>query len=119
LWCQRRTTPYEVDFKIKDFTGSWQDGLALCGLIHRHRPDLLDYWKLDKKQKLANTQLALDISEQQLGIPKLFGAEDIVECVRPDERSIMTYVAQYFHAFSALDKFGVAGRRVGALGQVF
>ena len=30
----------------------------------------------------------------------------------------MTYVAQYFHAFSALDKFGVAGRRVGHFGQV-
>lgn len=29
----------------------------------------------------------------------------------------MTYVAQYFHAFSASDKFGTAGRRVGNLGQ--
>ncbi|RKO95791.1 hypothetical protein CAUPRSCDRAFT_83, partial [Caulochytrium protostelioides] len=43
LWCQRRTTPYAQDFQIKDFTFSWQDGLTFCGLIHRHRPDLIDY----------------------------------------------------------------------------
>jgi hypothetical protein len=118
LWCQRRTAPYAVDFKITDFTSSWKDGLALCGLIHRHRPDLLNYWALDKKQKLANTQLALDIADKHLGIPKLFAAEDIVEAIRPDERSVMTYVAQYFHAFSALDRFGVAGRRIANLGQL-
>ncbi|KAJ1334567.1 hypothetical protein BSLG_007722 [Batrachochytrium salamandrivorans] len=80
--------------------------------------DLLNYWALDKKQKSANTQLAFDIAERHLGIPKLFAVEDIVDVIKPDERSVMTYVAQYFHAFSALDKFGVAGRRVGQLGQV-
>ena len=26
---------------------------------------------------------------------------------------MMTYIAQYFHAFSAVDKMEVAGRRVG------
>ncbi|KAJ1551036.1 hypothetical protein HK096_003533 [Nowakowskiella sp. JEL0078] len=118
LWCQRRTTPYASDFYIKDFTFSWQNGLALCGLIHRHRPDLIDYWKLDKSKKAENTQLAFDVAEQYLGIPKLFGVEDLVDVVKPDERSVMTYIAQYFHAFSALGKVDAAGRRVGQFGQV-
>ena len=87
-------------------------------MIHRHRPDLINYWALDKKAKHANTQLAFDVAEKHLNIPKLFAFEDIVDVIRPDERSVMTYVAQYFHAFSALGKFDVAGRRVGALGQV-
>ena len=56
LWCQRRTTPYVADFFIKDFTFSWQDGLALCGLIHRHRPDLINYWALDKVCHSINLQ---------------------------------------------------------------
>ncbi|KAJ3353955.1 hypothetical protein HDU91_005831 [Kappamyces sp. JEL0680] len=118
LWCQRRTTPYAADFTIKDFTGSWQNGLALCGLIHRHRPDLINYWALDKSAKHKNTQLAFDVAEKHLNIPKLFAVEDVVDAIRPDERSVMTYVAQYFHAFSALGKFDVAGRRVGTLGNL-
>ena len=53
-----------------------------------------------------------------MGIPKLFGVEDIVDVAKPDERSVMTYVAQYFHAFSVQDKFGTAARRVGQFVQV-
>ncbi len=79
---------------------------------------MINYWALDKKAKHANTQLAFEIAEKHLKIPKLFHVEDIVDVVRPDERSVMTYVAQYFHAFSALGKFDVAGRRIGALGGV-
>jgi hypothetical protein len=70
------------------------------------------------KQKRQNTQLAFDIAEKHLNIPKLFSAEDVCDAIRPDERSVMTYIAQYFHAFSALGKFDIAGRRVGGLGQI-
>jgi hypothetical protein len=87
-------------------------------LIHRHRPDLIDYNTLNKDDALYNMTLAFDVAEQQLGIPKLFSPEDVVNTEKPDERSILTYVAQYFHAFSALDKVGQAGRRVERLGQI-
>jgi hypothetical protein len=78
----------------------------------------LDYHALDKSKKHENTQLAFDVAAAHLGIPKLFGVEDIVDVVKPDERSVMTYVAQYFHAFSVQDKFGTAARRVGGFTQV-
>ncbi|BGP27742.1 actin cross-linking [Rhodotorula toruloides] len=114
LWCQRKTAPYdEVD--VKDFTRSWQDGLAFCALIHRHRPDLLDYDQLDKRQRSAahNLAKAFKVAEEHLGIPQLLDVEDVCGTKRPDERSIMTYVAQFFHAFSSRAQAETEARVIG------
>ncbi|KIJ62611.1 hypothetical protein HYDPIDRAFT_114269 [Hydnomerulius pinastri MD-312] len=111
LWCQRKTEPYkEVD--VQDFSVSWSDGLALCALIHCHRPDLLDYDKLDKSDRHGNTRLAFQVAADHLGIPQLLEVEDLCDSSRPDERSVMTYVAGFFHAFSTMDQAETVSRRV-------
>lgn len=111
LWCQRKTAGYEgVD--IKDFSTSWSDGLAFCALLDRHRPDLIDFYELDPSDHRGNTALAFEIASEQIGIPQLLDVEDICDVAKPDERSVMTYVAYWFHAFSALDKIETAGRRL-------
>jgi Ca2+-binding EF-hand superfamily protein len=112
LWCRRKTEPYD-NVDVKDFTLSFQDGLALCALIHRHRPDLIDYHKLTAEDKLGNLNLAFDVAKEHLDVARILDAEDIVNMPRPDERSIMTYVAQLYKVFSSLDKVETAGRRVG------
>ncbi|MCO5585318.1 hypothetical protein L7F22_039251 [Adiantum nelumboides] len=117
LWCQRKTAPYkEVD--VKDFTYSWQSGLAFCALIHRHRPDLLNYDSLDKTDAHACTRTAFDVAQQHLGIPQLLDVEDLCDVKKPDERSVMTYVAQYFHAFSSMEQAEVVSRRVAKFADV-
>ncbi|KAK6496144.1 hypothetical protein TWF481_002169 [Arthrobotrys musiformis] len=111
LWCQRKTACYdEVD--IRDFSSSWNDGLAFCALLDIHRPDLIDYDTLDKDDHKGNMALAFKIATEEIGIPALIDVEDICDINRPDERSIMTYIAYWFHAFSHLDKIENAGRRV-------
>ncbi|KXS11038.1 hypothetical protein M427DRAFT_138687 [Gonapodya prolifera JEL478] len=117
LWCQRKTASYKPMVDIKEFTFSWVDGLAFCALIHKHRPDLLDFSSLDKSKKHENTELAFDVAQKHLGIPRLLDVEDVTDVPKPDERSIMTYAAQYYHAFSSLDKVETAARRIGKLGE--
>jgi len=114
LWCQRKTEGYK-NVKVDNFTSSFQDGLALCALIHKHRPDIIDFDSLDKNNRIGNLALAIRTAEEKLDIPKLFDPEDIAEVAKPDERSIMTYVASYFHAFANSQKGEVAGRRIGKL----
>ncbi|KIP09666.1 hypothetical protein PHLGIDRAFT_126112 [Phlebiopsis gigantea 11061_1 CR5-6] len=112
LWCQRKTAPYK-EVEVQDFSQSWSDGLALCALIHCHRPDLLDYNKLDKSDRYGNATLAFQIAEEHLGIPQLLEVADLCDPeARPDERSVMTYVASYFHAFSTMDQAETVSRRV-------
>ncbi|KAH9442593.1 hypothetical protein Pst134EA_031814 [Puccinia striiformis f. sp. tritici] len=111
LWCQRKTRGYE-SVRVTDFSGSWQDGLALCALIHHHRPDLIDWDSLPKADRHTCTQMAFDIAANSLGIPQLLEISDLCDATKPDERSVMTYIAQYFHAFSSMDKTEVEARRV-------
>jgi len=113
LWCKKKTAGYR-DVNVKDFTYSWQDGLALCALIHRHRPDLLDFDSLDKNNKAENLQLAFNVAENSLGIAQLLDVEDIVD-IKPDERSVITYLSQFYHVFATSQKAEVAGRRIGKL----
>uniref|UniRef100_A0AAZ1XW56 Calponin-homology (CH) domain-containing protein n=1 Tax=Oreochromis aureus TaxID=47969 RepID=A0AAZ1XW56_OREAU len=103
LWCQRKTAPYR-NVNVQNFHVSWKDGLAFCALIHRHRPDLLDYSKLNKDDPLGNLNLAFDIAEKHLDIPKMLDAEDIINTPKPDERAIMTYVSCFYHAFAGAEQ---------------
>ncbi|EGY22306.1 hypothetical protein VD0002_g9243 [Verticillium dahliae] len=111
LWCQRKTACYD-EVEVRDFSTSWNDGLAFCALLDIHRPDLIDYDALDKSDHRGNMQMAFDIAHQEIGIPKLLDVEDVCDVAKPDERSLMTYIAYWFHAFSQMEKVENAGRRV-------
>ncbi|XP_015417816.1 PREDICTED: alpha-actinin-2 [Myotis davidii] len=111
LWCQRKTAPYR-NVNIQNFHTSWKDGLGLCALIHRHRPDLIDYSKLNKDDPVGNINLAMEIAEKHLDIPKMLDAEDVVDTARPDERALMTYVSCYYHAFAGAQKAETAANRI-------
>ncbi|KAK0244060.1 actinin-like protein [Armillaria nabsnona] len=117
LWCQRKTEPYK-EVNVQDFSLSWSDGLALCALIHCHRPDLLDYDKLDKGDRHTNTRLAFQVAADHLNIPQLLEVEDLCDSNHPDERSVMTYIASFFHAFSSMDQAETVSRRVDKFAEL-
>ncbi|GAM22206.1 hypothetical protein SAMD00019534_053810 [Acytostelium subglobosum LB1] len=110
LWVQRCTQSYGL--KVTNFHTSFQDGLVFCALIHKHRPDLLNYDGLNKDDKAANLQQAFDVAERDLDIPKMLDVGDMLDVPKPDERSVMTYVAQYYHHFASSRKAEAAGKQV-------
>uniref|UniRef100_A0A672J569 Spectrin beta chain n=1 Tax=Salarias fasciatus TaxID=181472 RepID=A0A672J569_SALFA len=75
LWCQMKTAGYP-NVNITNFTTSWKDGMAFNALIHKHRPDLLDYNSLKRSNPTHNLHNAFNVAEQKLGVTKLLDPED-------------------------------------------
>ncbi|KAE8586936.1 hypothetical protein XENTR_v10021809 [Xenopus tropicalis] len=79
---------------VTDFKSSWKNGLAFLAIIQSLRPEIVDMDKLKGKSSEENLQEAFRLAEQELKIPRLLEPKD-VNVPNPDEKSIMTYVAQF------------------------
>lgn len=114
-WCRAVTEPYK-NVDVKDFSTSWKDGLAFNAIIHRFRPDLVGaYDDLRSKNAAHNVSMAFDIAEKHFGIAKLLDPEDIVDEIRPDEKSVFTYVSQYYNKFRMMERAASTKRRATEL----
>uniref|UniRef100_A0A4W3HCF8 Nesprin-1 n=1 Tax=Callorhinchus milii TaxID=7868 RepID=A0A4W3HCF8_CALMI len=92
-WVQY-TAGKRAGIEVKDFGPSWRSGFAFHSVIHAIRPDLTDLEKVKSRSNRENLDNAFTIAESELGIPRLLEVED-VDVDKPDEKSIMTYVAQF------------------------
>jgi len=102
LWCRKNTQGYEkVD--VQNFNRSWQDGLAFCALIHKFRPDLINFQEcLECGDDMTNLNRAFEVAKTHLDIDALLDAEDIAGSAKPDEKSIIAYLSLYFAKFASL-----------------
>lgn len=102
LWLQRSTAGYP-GVHVHNFDLSWTDGRAFLALIHKYRPDVLPAdavsWlkkeggKEDAKQQVA---LAFQLARDELEIDALLDPEDVVDTAKPDEKSMIAYLSQFF-----------------------
>ncbi|KAL6049704.1 hypothetical protein STEG23_021217, partial [Scotinomys teguina] len=92
-WAQEQCATSE-SVRVTDFKSSWRNGMAFLAVIHALRPDLIDMDSVRHRSNKENLKEAFRIAEHELQIPKLLEPED-VDVVNPDEKSIMTYVAQF------------------------
>nr|XP_054589639.1 protein-methionine sulfoxide oxidase mical3a isoform X13 [Nothobranchius furzeri] len=97
-WCQRQTEGYR-NVNVTDLTMSWKSGLALCALIHRYRPDLIDFDSLDEQDHARNNQLSFDVAEKEFGISPCMTGKEMSSVVEPDKLSMVMYLSQFYEMF--------------------
>ncbi|KAF9762773.1 Alpha-actinin-like protein 1 [Nosema granulosis] len=102
-WCREATKKYQ-NVNIVDLSRSWQDGLGFNALIHNFRPDLLDYSSLKECERYKNLEQAFNVADKKLGIPRLLDVEDVADVIRPDEKSMITYLSQYYQKFNSMER---------------
>ncbi|XP_051239431.1 F-actin-monooxygenase mical2b isoform X2 [Dicentrarchus labrax] len=97
-WCQKQTQGYRgVD--VTDLTSSWRNGLALCALIHRQRPELIDYDSLNEEDVAGNNQLAFDLAEREFGIQPVTTGKEMAAEAEPDKLLMVLYLSKFYEAF--------------------
>uniref|UniRef100_A0A8C2T0X3 Spectrin repeat containing nuclear envelope protein 2 n=1 Tax=Coturnix japonica TaxID=93934 RepID=A0A8C2T0X3_COTJA len=93
LWAKEQCSLYG-SISVTDFKSSWRSGLPFLAIINALRPGLIDLEKAKARSNKENLDEAFRIAELELNIPRLLEPED-VDVMNPDEKSIMTYVAQF------------------------
>ncbi|XP_065091747.1 dystonin isoform X43 [Ochlerotatus camptorhynchus] len=96
-WARRSTAKYP-GVRVNDFTGSWRDGLAFSALIHRNRPDLIDWRDSRSRRPRERLEQAFHVVEREYGVTRLLDPED-VDTNEPDEKSMITYLSSLYDVF--------------------
>ncbi|KAL1270658.1 hypothetical protein QQF64_029674, partial [Cirrhinus molitorella] len=97
-WCQKQTEGYR-GVNVTDLTSCWSSGLALCALIHRFRPQLIDYDSLNEQDCARNLQLAFDVAEKEFGIKPFITGKELAAGQEPDKTSMSNYLSKFYELF--------------------
>ncbi|KAI5696252.1 hypothetical protein M8J75_010423 [Diaphorina citri] len=96
-WCQTKTLGYH-NIDITNFSSSWNDGLALCAILHSYLPDKVPYDSLTPNEKRRNFTIAFSAAES-VGIPTTLNTNDMITQERPDWNQVMAYVTSIYKHF--------------------
>ncbi|XP_051919573.1 F-actin-monooxygenase MICAL2 isoform X8 [Hippocampus zosterae] len=97
-WCQKQTEGYK-NVTITDLTFSWSSGLALCALIHRVKPHLIDFESLNEENQDDNLQLAFDIVEREFGIRPFASVKEPSGSLELEKTKIINYLSKLYELF--------------------
>lgn len=116
-WCQNKTVGYR-NIDITNFSSSWNDGLALCAIMHSYLPDRVPYDTLGPNDKRRNFAIAFSAAESvgvQTSLVRTIRYEitqhfttyiislqniiDMCNQERPDWQQVMAYVTAIYKHF--------------------
>ncbi|XP_030270575.1 F-actin-monooxygenase MICAL2 isoform X6 [Sparus aurata] len=110
-WCQKQTEGYR-NVVITDLTTSWKSGIALCALIHRFKPQLIEFDSLNEEDHAGNLQLAFDISEREFGIRSFTSVKELSDDQELDKTRMITYLSKFYELFRGTPLPPTGSRRV-------
>ncbi|XP_061738741.1 F-actin-monooxygenase MICAL2 isoform X5 [Nerophis ophidion] len=110
-WCQTQTEGYR-DVAITDLTSSWRSGYGLCALIHRFKPQLIDFETLNEENQAANLQLAFDIVEREFGIRPFASVKELSGSLELEKTKMISYLSKIYELFRGTPLPDEGSRRV-------
>uniref|UniRef100_A0A9J8BBA2 F-actin monooxygenase n=1 Tax=Cyprinus carpio carpio TaxID=630221 RepID=A0A9J8BBA2_CYPCA len=110
-WCQKQTEGCR-GVNVTDLTSCWSSGLALCALIHRFRPQLIDYDSLNEQDCAKNLQLAFDVAEKEFGIKPFITGKELAAGQEPDKTSMGNYLSKFYELFRGTSSAFNEGREL-------
>ncbi|KAM3964041.1 LOW QUALITY PROTEIN: uncharacterized protein ACR2FA_002088 [Aphomia sociella] len=97
-WCQQKTAGYN-NIDITNFSSSWNDGMALCAILHSYLGESrVSYASLSPHDKRTNFSVAFAAAES-VGIPTTLNIQDMIQQERPDWQQVMAYVTSIYKHF--------------------
>jgi len=111
MWVQNKTQGYK-GVSVENFGKDFRDGMALCALVHKHRPKLIDFDSLNPANGKENLQTAMNAAEKYFGLEQYITPEDILKL---DENSMVVYVSEYYYGIAEQRKVDLAVRRLNKL----
>lgn len=94
----RNTTDKYPGVQINDFTTSWRDGMAFSAVLHRNRPDLVDWRNIREIKSRERLERVFSTMEREYNVYKILDPQD-VDTNMPDEKSMITYISSIYHVF--------------------
>ncbi|XP_077419303.1 F-actin-monooxygenase mical2b isoform X2 [Vanacampus margaritifer] len=110
-WCQKQTEGYR-NVTITDLTFSWSSGLALCALIHRFKPHLIDFESLNEENQADNLQLAFDIAEREFGIRPFASVKELSGSLELQKTKFINYLSKIYELFRGTPLPDAGSRRL-------
>ncbi|WKY06847.1 hypothetical protein Q1695_006771 [Nippostrongylus brasiliensis] len=100
-WIRSKLPP---GMPLTNFTSDWNDGIAVGALVNAMVPGAVPDWEHWTPEKaLENTQKAMDIAQDRLGVAPLITPGELIH-PEIDEMSVMTYLSQF--PVAKLDQVG-------------
>ncbi len=96
-WARRSTEKYP-GVHINDLTLSFRDGLAFSAIVHRNRPELIEWKTIKELKSRERLENVFNVLEKEYNVTKLLEPEDVDTHI-PDEKSMITYLSYIYNVF--------------------